>query len=59
MTHLHTPSQVMRLINAVLDVGVEHVGLAGTGSCFHAPGASGNVATEDLACMFAKSLVTV
>ena len=28
--------------------------LAGIGGCPHAPGASGNVATEDVACLFAS-----
>ena len=53
------PSEVLRLLRCVLDAGVDRVGrfdacLAGIGGCPHAPGASGNVATEDLVYMFAS-----
>jgi hydroxymethylglutaryl-CoA lyase len=41
---------------AALDAGVTRFDacLAGIGGCPHAPGASGNVATEDLAYLFAS-----
>ena len=66
------PAEVLRLMQAVLDAGVDRVGLAnvyaalqtgvtrfdaclaGIGGCPHAPGASGNVVTEDLAYMLAS-----
>jgi hydroxymethylglutaryl-CoA lyase len=43
-------------VYAALEVGVRRfdASLAGIGGCPHAPGASGNVATEDLAYMLAS-----
>jgi hydroxymethylglutaryl-CoA lyase len=46
----------MANVMAALDTGVTRFDacLAGIGGCPHAPGASGNVATEDLAYLFAS-----
>jgi hydroxymethylglutaryl-CoA lyase len=54
--HFHdTRGMAMANVYAALEVGVNRFdsSLAGIGGCPHAPGASGNVATEDLAFMLA------
>jgi hydroxymethylglutaryl-CoA lyase len=50
----------MANVYAALEVGVARfdASLAGIGGCPYAPGASGNVATEDLAYMLASMGVT-
>jgi hydroxymethylglutaryl-CoA lyase len=55
--HFHdTRGLGMANVMAALDTGVTRFDacLAGIGGCPHAPGASGNVATEDLAYLFAS-----
>jgi hydroxymethylglutaryl-CoA lyase len=55
--HFHdTRGMAMANVYAALEVGVNRfdASLAGIGGCPHAPGASGNVATEDLAFMLAS-----
>lgn len=55
--HFHdTRGLAMANVYAALDVGVTRfdASLAGIGGCPHAPGASGNAATEDLAFMLAS-----
>src|SRR6266478_4817407 len=55
--HFHdTRGLAMANVYAALEVGVARfdTSLAGIGGCPHAPGASGNVATEDLAYMLAS-----
>ncbi len=58
-TGMANPAQVRRLFKrAIATVGLQHVGAAhmhntrGLGGCPHAPGASGNVVTEDVVMMF-------
>jgi hydroxymethylglutaryl-CoA lyase len=55
--HFHdTRGLALANVYAALDLGVSRfdASLAGIGGCPHAPGASGNVATEDLAFMLAS-----
>jgi hydroxymethylglutaryl-CoA lyase len=55
--HFHdTRGLALANVYAALEVGVRRfdASLAGIGGCPHAPGASGNVATEDLAFMLAS-----
>jgi hydroxymethylglutaryl-CoA lyase len=55
--HFHdTRGLAMANVYAALEVGVARfdASLAGIGGCPHAPGASGNAATEDLAYMLAS-----
>lgn len=55
--HFHdTRGMAMANVYAALEAGVNRfdASLAGIGGCPHAPGASGNVATEDLAFMLAS-----
>lgn len=54
--HFHdTRGLALANVHAALQLGIERFdcSLAGIGGCPHAPGASGNVATEDLAFMLA------
>lgn len=55
--HFHdTRGLALANVFAALEVGIDRfdASLAGIGGCPHAPGASGNVATEDLAFMLAS-----
>jgi hydroxymethylglutaryl-CoA lyase len=55
--HFHdTRGLALANVYAALEVGVARfdASLAGIGGCPHAPGASGNVSTEDLAFMLAS-----
>jgi hydroxymethylglutaryl-CoA lyase len=59
--HFHdTRGLAMANVYAALEVGVSRfdASLAGIGGCPHAPGASGNVSTEDLAYMLASMGLT-
>ena len=59
--HFHdTRGLALANVYAALELGIARfdASLAGIGGCPHAPGASGNVATEDLAYMLASMGLT-